>query len=121
MSASFAYLTDADFVSLLGESPLAFSARLRAQAMARQLKDRVAAVSTDLRHWIVAGEVADPVLVARIASNFDHLASQMETEIGRTDTTRWLDAPQESANDNRYLRQFRPDHYEIEAWHAPAN
>ena len=75
------HVSEAEFDRLIGENPRAFAAKMRAEEVARGLRERVAAVAADLRTWIATGEAADPLPVARIAAEFDALAHEVESEV----------------------------------------
>jgi len=110
-------LTDVEFAQLVGESPLRFAARLRAAAVARDLRDRASTVAADLRRWMAAGQVADPAAVARIADGFDHLGHELEAEITLPPHVDDNGAA-EFQDHNRLLRFAKTHDYEVEAWHS---
>ena len=115
MTVRFERITDQEFERLTGACTMAFSSRIRAATVALNIRDRIATVAADLRRLIVAGEVTDPARVAAIAGDFDHLAREVELEVGRTDPDRWTNDPFE-----RLLLQRGEIHeYEVEIWHAP--
>lgn len=111
-------VTDEEFHQLVGTNLQAFAARLRAETMAHDLKARIALVASDLRHWIAAGEVADPTGASRIANAFDHLAGEFEAEVRQNDAARWFGGDVE---DIGIHRECDITEYEFEAWHAPAD
>ena len=67
--------TDTEFALLVCAAPAALAARSRAETIARNLKDRIAAVAAELRNSVQSGEIAEPAHVALIANHFDRIAN----------------------------------------------
>ena len=84
-----AHLTDAEFDSLIGKDPLFFATRVRAESVAHDIRDRMAAVAADLRQSIMAGAVADALPLNRIAREFERLAHDIADGIGPRGAVYW--------------------------------
>ena len=84
-------VTDEEFMRLIGTTTLTFAAQMRAEAIAYDLRNRMAQVAADLRNAVDSGQATTPRFTVRIAREFERIARRPYA--GGANTVAWTSFP----------------------------